>query len=113
MNAQKMMGILGLAMKARQVSSGTDACRMLIRSGKCGIVLADVKTASNTRKKISGLCQKNGIPIRILPNGMIEEATGRTNMVLGICKSGFSEQIIRLLQEDQAQQGSHNEVNDS
>ena len=51
MNEQKVKGILGFAAKARQISAGMDACRLLVRSGRCGILLIDDLTGPNTRKK--------------------------------------------------------------
>ena len=44
MNETKLKGMLGLALRARQASLGMDACRILIRSGKCGIMLLDGET---------------------------------------------------------------------
>ena len=98
-----MKGILGLAVRARQSAAGMDACRMLIRSGQCGVLLLDGGTGMNTRKKAAEICSKAGVPIADLPGGMIEEATGKCNMVLGICKGGFSEQIREILAEDRTE----------
>ena len=97
MNEQKLKGVLGLAARARQISAGADACRNMIRSGQCGILLMDESTGPNTRKKTEDLSGKSGIPLMILPAGMIREATGKDNMILGVAKGGFADQITGML----------------
>ncbi len=97
MNEQKVKGILGFAAKARQISAGMDACRLLVRSGRCGILLIDDLTGPNTRKKAADLSVTAGTPLMILPEGMIEAATGKSSMILGVAKGSFAEQITAIL----------------
>ena len=94
MNTQKVRGMLGLAIRARQAALGMDACRMMIRSGKCGVLLIDGSAGINTRKKAEELCGKTGTPMRVLQEGMIEDATGKSNMVAGLPKGSFAEQVL-------------------
>ena len=101
MNEQKLTGMLGLAARAGKVSAGTDACRILIRSGKCGVLLLDGETRDHTRKKAADLCRQTETPMLILPGGMIEKATGKENRVLAIQKSSFAEQILKLADNQQ------------
>ena len=95
MNETKLKGMLGLALRARQASLGMDACRILIRSGKCGILLLDGETGPNSRKKAQEMCSRSDVPVMILP-----EATGKDNMALGISKGGFADRIRGELTED-------------
>lgn len=95
MNVQKLKGMIGLAARARQTAAGTDACRILIRSGECGVLLIDGGTAYNTRKRAEEMCERTGTVKRILPEGLIEAATGKNNMILGIRKGSFAEQILK------------------
>ena len=95
MNEQKLAGMLGLTIRAGQASAGMDACRILIRSGECGVLLIDSGTADNTRKKAEEMCERTGTPRRILPEGLIEAATGKSNMILGLRKGSFAEQILK------------------
>ena len=95
MNDQKVKGMIGLAVRARQTAAGTDACRILIRCGECGVLLIDSGTADNTRKKAEEMCERTGTPRRILPEGLIEAATGKSNMILGLRKGSFAEQILK------------------
>ena len=50
MNEQRARGMLGFAVRAREACFGDDACRKMIESGKCGIILLDEETGPNTRK---------------------------------------------------------------
>lgn len=100
MNETKLKGMLGLALRARQASLGMDACRILIRSGKCGILLLDGETGPNSRKKAQEMCSRSDVPVMILPAGMIAEATGKDNMALGISKGGFADRIRGELTEN-------------
>ena len=96
MNEQKLAGMLGLTIRAGQASAGMDACRILIRSGNCGVLLIDGETRGNTRKKSEDLCRQTGTPVVILPPGTIERATGKDNRVLAIRKGSFTEQILQI-----------------
>ena len=95
MNGQKLTGILGLALRARQAAMGTDACRIMIRAGKCGILLLDGEAGPNTRKKAEDLCRQTGTPMLVLPSGTIRKATGKSNMVMAVSKGGFAETLMK------------------
>ena len=97
MNGQKLAGMLGLAMRARQAAAGMDACRIMIRSGKCGVLLADEAAAQGTRERAEVMARVADVPFRILPRGMIMNATGRDNMIVAIREGSFAEQIISML----------------
>ena len=100
MNEQKLAGLMGFAIRARQAAAGSDACRIMIRSGKCGVLLADGSAGENTRKKAEDLCRQSGTPLMVLPPGTIEKATGRDCRLLGIRKGSFSEGILKMKQTD-------------
>lgn len=93
MTEERMKGLLGLALRARQAAAGQDACSMLIRNGKCGALLIDGDAAANTRKKYEDLCRRTGTPVITLPAGLIEKATGRTNMAMALQKGNFAQQF--------------------
>ena len=93
MNEVMIKGLLGLSLRARQASVGTDACRIMIRTGRCGLLLLDGNTGPNTRRQFSEMCEKYGVTVRVLPEGMIGESTGRDAMVFGIQEGSFAEKI--------------------
>jgi ribosomal protein L7Ae-like RNA K-turn-binding protein len=99
-NGQKLKGMLGLAIRAGQTAAGAEACRILIRTGKCGVLLLDGDTGLNTRKRAAAICGQTETPMAILPEGTILEATGRNNMVLGIHKGSIAEQIIAVIHSE-------------
>ena len=39
------------------------------------------------------MCEKYGVTVRVLPEGMIGESTGRDTMVFGIQEGSFAEKI--------------------
>lgn len=99
MNEQKLKGILGLSVRARQACFGEDACRRMISSGPGSILLLDGEASENTRKKYRELCDRTGTELILLPPGMIPEATGRSNMAMALSKGAFAEQVLRLTEE--------------
>jgi len=98
-NERKLAVLLGFAVKARQAAAGADACRILIRSGKCGVLLLDEVAGPNTRKKAEDLCRMTETPLAVLTPGLIEQATGKGSMLLGIQKGSFSEGILKLTEK--------------
>ena len=96
MNEEKTAGMIGLAVRSRQVSTGMEACRILVRTSNCGVMLLDQDTGPNTRKKAEELCIQAGAPIRVLPPGTIEKATGKSNKIIAVQKGSIAEQILKL-----------------
>ena len=97
MNEQKLKGMLGLALRARQAAAGMEACRILVRSGQCGVLLMDGAAGDNTRRRCEQMCAGAGTPFRILPEGTIGEATGKSSFILGIRIGSMAEQIVNIL----------------
>ncbi len=100
MNNCQIKGLLGLALRARMAAMGMDACRIMIRSGKCGILLLDGAAGIHTQKKAEDLCKRTDTPIWIVPEGLIEEATGKNNLVMGLQEGSFSEKILQCRLDD-------------
>ena len=94
---QKLRGMLGLAVRARQACFGADACRKLLGSGQCAAVLLDRDTAENTRRKVSQMAEKAGVLLAETPPGLMTEATGRDNRIMALRKGAITEEIIRCL----------------
>ncbi len=99
MNEQKATGMIGFAVRARQAAAGPDACKAMIRTGKCGVILIDAGSGESTRKKAEDLARKTDIPAVILPAGLIEDATGKSSMVMAIRQGSFSEAILKAAGE--------------
>ena len=97
MNETKARGLLGLAVRAGQVSFGEEACRILVRSGKCGMMLLDGGAGANIRKKTEAMCRAEDVPLAVLPPGLIGEATGRANMAAAVKAGPFAEPLKECL----------------
>ena len=100
MNEKKLGGLIGLALRARQAETGAESSRMLIKAGKCGVLLVDEQAATNTREKAEALCRQSGIGMILIPEGIISSYTGKSSMILAVKRGSFAGEIIRLSQED-------------
>jgi len=97
MDEKKLTGMIGLALRARQAVAGTDACRLMIEAGKCGILLLDESAALNTRKRFENLCERRQTRIAVIPSGLLESATGYQGVLLAMRKGSFADQAANCL----------------
>ena len=97
MDEKRLRGLMGLCVRAGQAVFGEDGCRKAITNGECGILLADGGMSANTRKRYEGWCRAAGVRMAELPEGLLEEATGRPGVAMGIRTGSFAEQITRCL----------------
>ena len=100
MNEQRMNGMMGLALRARQAVTGTDACSMMIEARKCGLLLLDESAGIHTRKRFESLCERTGTRIVIIPEGLLEKATGSPGVTMAIRNGSFADQVTKLSAED-------------
>ena len=97
MNEQKLRGLMGLTVRARQAVFGEDGCLKSIRGGNCGVLLLDSGASPATQKKYRDACTHAGVTLGILPEGMLLEATSRPGMAMAVIKGGLAQQITGLL----------------
>ena len=97
MDEKRLRGLMGLCVRAGQAAFGEDGCRKAITNGECGILLADADMSANTRKRYEAMCQREGVPMKELPAGLLEEATGRPGVAMAVKAGSFAEQIIQCL----------------
>ena len=97
MDERRLRGLMGLCVRAGQAVFGEDGCRKAITNGECGILLTDGGMSVNTRKRYEGLCERENVPMKELPEGLLEEATGRPGMAMAVKKGSCAEQIASLL----------------
>ena len=69
--------MLGLAMRAGQLSFGEDGVRKAIASGAAALVLLDAGASDNTRKRMCDSCAYYGVPLMETAAGRLGEAVGR------------------------------------
>ena len=69
--------MLGLAMRAGQLSFGEDGVRKAIASGAAALVLLDAGASDNTKKRMRDSCAYYGVPLMETAAGRLGEAVGK------------------------------------
>ena len=100
MDEKRLSGLLGLCVRAGQASFGETGCRKAIENGTARLLLLDGEAAENTKKKYESLCRREEIPMRILPSGLLEAATGREAIAMTIRGGSLADQVIGCLNAD-------------
>ena len=93
----KLRGLMGLCVRARQAVFGEDGCMKTIRGGNCGVLLLDSGASAATRDKYRGVCANANTPMVELPQGLLHEATGKPGMAMAILKGGFANQVQQMM----------------
>ncbi len=94
MNTQRLRGLMGLCVRARQAVFGEDGCMKSLRSGECGLLLLDGGISPAAEEKYRNTCLHQGVPLIRLPENLLEEATGRPGRAMAVRKGSFAEQMI-------------------
>ena len=100
MDEKKLQGLMGLCVRARQAVFGEDACLKAIRSGECAVLLLDGGASQATRDKYTGSCEHAGVPLVILPEDLLEIATGRPGRAMAVKPGGLASQIKQLIKQE-------------
>ena len=93
----KLRGLMGLCLRARQAVFGEDGCMKTIRGGNCGVLLLDSGASQATKEKYRGACNHAGVPLELLPEGLLHDATGKPGMAMAILKGGFANQVQQMM----------------
>lgn len=92
----KILGLIGLAMKAGKISFGADSVEEAIEKRKVKLVIISEESSDRTKGKFEKICNKNKIPIIIY--GTIEDLSksiGKNNKaVIGIRDINLSKSIL-------------------
>ncbi len=100
MNARRLAGYLGLAMRSGQITLGGEMVLRQIRSGQAALVLIDRSAAVNTQKKLKDACTHHHVPVYLLREGVLTASCGKDRMA-GCLKKGGLAQTIRVLLDGQ------------
>jgi len=97
----KIYSMLGLAMKAGKLITGSDVCERMIKSGKTVLVILASDCSEGTCKKFKDMCTYRNIPIRIFGDKQsLGKYTGKNErVVLALSDKGFSEVIGKMIDE--------------
>lgn len=101
--AEKLLGLLGFAARARRLICGTDLCRDEIRRGKLSFVLVASDASDNTRKRIADACRYYSADMCCIPvtSERLSSRIGKTanTMVVGVSDINFINGIAALIGE--------------
>ena len=95
----RLRGLMGLCVRARQAVFGEDGCLKTIRAGNCGVLLLDAGASPATQEKYHGACQHADVALVQLPAGLLHEATGKPGMAMAVLKGGLANQIRQQLSD--------------
>jgi len=93
-----LLGMLGLAVRARACVFGAVACEAKLRSGGIYLMLLDTEASERARKEIAAACAYRHVPLLMIePKGALGQACGReANRIVGITEKSFAKQLIEL-----------------
>ncbi|MCR1808964.1 L7Ae/L30e/S12e/Gadd45 family ribosomal protein [Haploplasma modicum] len=96
-----MINLLGLAARARKITSGTEITINGVRSKKVKLVLLATNASDNTKKLVYDKCKTYDTKVIELYDSIaLSNAIGKNNiMVVGIIDIGFSNKMLKLEKE--------------
>lgn len=98
MNNKKILGLIGLATRARKICFGADSVEQEIKKKKVYLVVIANDASDRTKDKFNKLCEEYKIPIII--EGEIEilsKAIGKSNKaIIGIEESNLANEIQKI-----------------
>ncbi|MEH7344843.1 YlxQ family RNA-binding protein [Bacillus sp. JJ1532] len=99
MNANQWMSLLGLANRARKITSGEELTIKEIRNGKAKLILLSADASVNTTKKVTDKCKSYQIPYRLVENReILGQAIGKdARVVVAVLDDGFAKKLKSLL----------------
>lgn len=95
----KVLSMLGLAERSRNVVSGGFATEQAVKSGKAGLVIIAEDASGNTRKKYSNMCDFYKVPCAIHgTKDVLGHSMGKgERSVLAVTDEGFANSIRKHL----------------
>lgn len=95
-----VLGLVGLAWRARRVVSGEDACVRAVRSLQAKVVILAGDAGANTAKKVRDKCASYGVPVR---TGYTCEELGRAvgklvTPVIALTDAGFAKGVFQRME---------------
>ncbi|CAH2713247.1 putative ribosomal protein YlxQ [Neobacillus rhizosphaerae] len=99
MKQNQWMSLLGLANRARKITTGEELTVKEIRNGKAKLVLLSADASVNTTKKITDKCNSYEVPFKMVEDRhLLGQAIGKeARVVVAIMDDGFAKKLITLL----------------
>ena len=101
---KKIKGLLGLAQKARLISSGGTKVQQDIKKGKARLVIIATDASKNTQKDYRSSCAYYKIPCLFWgEKAILGDALGKPmRTVLAVLDQGFADRLIELITGESA-----------
>ncbi len=98
MDEKKLSGLIGLCMRARQLTLGTDMALRTVREGRAALLLMDAGASANLRKKLKDASAFHHVPLGELPEGLLDRAAGQEGkMAAAVLRGTLAEQVKQAL----------------
>ena len=91
--------MLGIAMRAGQLTLGEDGVRKAIASGKAAFVLLDAGASANTTKMFTDSCAFYGVTLLKAQAGRLGHAIGKSGRMSAAVAAGPLADKLKLLAE--------------
>ena len=111
MDENKLRGLMGLCVRARQATFGLDGCLKAVRTSQAGVALLDEGASAATKDKFLSACEHHGIPVHVVPQGLLQEATGRPGVTMTVAQGGLANQLRSLLEHQSLREQQINTEN--
>ena len=97
-NKEKALNLLGLALRARSLESGSPTVMGAIRSKNAKLVIIAEDASSNTKKQFLNKCDFYEIPSYVIfSKDEISQALGKERTVCAFTDNGFAQSFKKLL----------------
>ncbi len=100
MKQNKVLALLGLAMRGRNLVSGEFQTLEAVKNGSAMLVIIAEDASANTRKLFTNKCKFYEVPIREFgTKDELGRAIGKDlRSSLGVCDAGLAEEIVKRLE---------------
>lgn len=96
---QRILNLLGLAMRAGKLTAGEQQVLTDIRKGQAKLVFIAADASSNTKKKFLDKCRYYEVPIAIkFTKEELSHAIGKQRTICAVTDEGFSGRFQELLE---------------
>ncbi len=100
MPSNQISGLLGLARRARKLTTGTNQVLTRVRAHATFLVVLASDCGSRTKKTVADKCRSFGIPlVTPLTQAELSAAIGQQRSVVAVDDAGFAKKITALAQQ--------------
>lgn len=98
MKNKRILGLIGLAARARKVSYGADSVELQIQKRKVYLIILAEDSSQRTKEKFHKISEKFNIPIIVIQNiELLSKAIGKNNKaILGIEDVNIAKEIQKI-----------------